>query len=60
MESSRARGPRRTAPAVSLAVSGFVVMGLVSGQSFWLTVLPGGRCLARPRWIPARRILGVW
>ena len=34
MEGSRAKGPRRTASAMWLAVSGFVVMGLVSGQSF--------------------------
>ena len=34
VEGSRARGPRRTASAMWLAVSGFVAMGLVSGQSF--------------------------
>ena len=33
---------------------------LISGQSLWLRVLPGGACVARPRWIPARRILGGW
>ena len=31
---------------------------VVSGQSFWLRVLPGGTCIAQPRWMPARRILG--
>ena len=31
---------------------------VVSGQSFWLRVLPGGAHLVQPRWMPARRILG--
>ena len=31
---------------------------VVSGQSFWLSVLPGGTCIAQPRWMPVRRILG--
>ena len=29
---------------------------VVSSQSFWLRVVPGGVCL--PRWMPKRRILG--
>ena len=31
---------------------------VVSDQSLWLRVLPGGARITRPRWIPARRILG--
>ena len=31
---------------------------VVSDQSFWLRVLPGGAGIAQPRWMPARRILG--
>ena len=31
---------------------------VVSGQSFWLSVLPGGTWIAQPRWMPVRRILG--
>lgn len=58
VESSRVREPRRTA----LAVSGFTVMGLVSGlslaKSFWLRVLPGGVRPVQPRWMPDVRILG--
>ena len=33
---------------------------VVSGQSFWLSVLPGGTRITRPRWIAAKRILGCW
>ena len=32
---------------------------VVFSQSFWFRVLPGGACLVQPRWMPARRILGV-
>ena len=31
---------------------------VVSGQSFWLRVLPGGAHVVQPRWMPERRILG--
>ena len=31
---------------------------VVSEQSFWLRVLPGGAPIVQPRWIPVRRILG--
>ena len=31
---------------------------VVSGQSFWFRVLPDGARIARPRWMPVRRILG--
>ena len=31
---------------------------VVSGQSFWLRVLPDGASIAQPRWTAARRILG--
>ena len=33
---------------------------VVSGQSLWLRVHPGGARIAPPRWIPERRILGGW
>ena len=55
-----------------LAVSGFIVMELVSGLPLanhsdqsslvanpsWWPVLPGGTRIAQPRWMPVRRILG--
>ena len=31
---------------------------IVSDQSFWLRVLPGGSAIAQPKWISMRRILG--
>ena len=31
---------------------------VVFGQSFWLRVPPDNACIAQPRWMPARRILG--
>ena len=31
---------------------------VVFGQSLWLKILPGGACIAQPRWVPVRRILG--
>ena len=33
---------------------------LVSVQSFWMGVLPGGTHITQPRWSPARGILGGW
>ena len=62
VESGRAREPRRTALPRGSAVSGFMVMGLVS----WLSlanhsdsrVLPGGAHIVQPRWMQERRILG--
>ena len=57
------KGSQGNCSATWLAVSGFMGMWLVSvvsGQSFWLRVLPGGARIAQPRWIPARRILGDW
>ena len=62
VESSRVREPRRTALPHGSAVSGFMVMGLVS----WLSlanhsdsrVLPGGAHIVQPRWMQERRILG--
>ena len=57
-----ARGPKRTAfsrGSQSWGVCGNgVSFWVVSGQSFWLRVLPDGARVAHPRWIPARRILG--
>ena len=53
VERSRIREPRRT--ALWRAVSGFMVMGLVSGLS--LANHSGGACLVQPRWMSAR-ILG--
>ena len=47
--------------AHSLSVYGNGVgFQVVSGQSFWLRVLPDGACLSQPRWIAVRRILGGW
>ena len=62
VESSRVREPRRIALPHGSAVSGFMVMGLVS----WLSlanhsdsrVLPDGACLVQSRWMQERRILG--
>ena len=59
------KGTQEDCSATWLAVSGIMVIGLisfrvVSGQSFWLMVLPGGACITQPRWIPVRRILGGW
>ena len=54
-ESSRVREPRRTALPCGLQSQSFLV---VFSQSFWLRVLPGGRCIVQPRWMPSRRILG--
>ena len=31
---------------------------VVLSQSFWLRVLSGSACIAQPRWMPVRRILG--
>ena len=53
------KGTQENCSAPWLTVSGFMVMGLVVfSQSFWLRVLSGGACLAQPRWMTARRILG--
>ena len=50
--------------ATWLAVSGFMVMGLVSGLSLAHHSDSGSFLVARgtaqPRWIPVRRILGGW
>ena len=57
VESSGVRELRRTALPLSLAVSGFMVMGSVSALSL-ASHSDSGACIAQPRWIPARRILG--
>ena len=58
--SSRIKEPRRT--SLLCGSLGFyddgVSFQVVSGQSFWLRVLPGGVRLLQPRWMPDRRILG--
>ena len=60
-ESSRVREPRKTALPQWLTVSGFMVMGLVSGLSLAnhsdSRVFPGGVRLVQPRWMPEKRIL---
>ena len=33
---------------------------VVSGQSFWLRVLPSGAHITQPRWIPGRKSLRGW
>ena len=48
--------------AAWLTVSDFMVTGLVFGFSLtnhFDRVLPGGTCIAQPRWIPMRRLLEV-
>ena len=47
---------RHTAHSLGLYGDG-VSFRVVSDQSFWLRVLPGGAHIAQPRWMPARRIL---
>ena len=43
------KGTQENSSATWLAVTGFMVMGLVViSQSFWLRVLPGGACLVQP------------
>ena len=37
---------------------GRISFRIVSGESFWLRVLPGGTHIVQPKWIPLRRILG--
>ena len=55
------KGTQENCSATWLAVSGFMVMGLVSGLSLAShsdSVIPGGARLVQPRWMPDRRILG--
>ena len=53
------QGTKENCSALWLAVSGFMVMGLVSGWSLTNnSVFPGGACIAQPRWMLARGILG--
>ena len=54
------KGTQENYSAVWRLVSGFMLMGLVSGFSLvnYSRVFPGGECIAQPRWMPARRILG--
>ena len=56
------KGTQESCSATWLAVSGFMVMGLVSGLPLAnhsdSRVLPGGARLVQPRWMPERRILG--
>ena len=55
------KGTQENCSVTWLAVSGFMVMGLVSGLSLANhsdSVIPGGAHLVQPRWMPDRRILG--
>ena len=56
------KGTQENCSVTWLAVSDFMVMGLVSQLSLAnpceSRVLPGGACLVQPRWMPERRILG--
>ena len=54
------KGTPDNCSATWLTVSGFMAMGLVLGSdlSLWFRVLPGGTCIAQPREMPVRRILG--
>ena len=51
------KGTLENCSATWLAVSGFIVMGLVSGLSLANYSNPES-FLVQPRWMPARRILG--
>ena len=54
------KGTQENCSATWLAVSGFMVMGLVSGWSLANhsnSVFPGGTCITQPRWMLARGIL---
>ena len=60
-ERSKGKEPRRTALPLLLwswVLCDGISFWIVFSQSFWLRVLPGGTCLAQPRWMPAGRILG--
>ena len=55
------KGSQENCSAMWLAVSGFMVMGLVSGWSLTNhsnSVFPGGTRIAQPRWMLVRGILG--
>ena len=56
------KGTQENSSVTRLAVSGIMVMGLVSGLSLAnhsdSRVLLDGACLVQPRWMPERRILG--
>ena len=55
------QGTQENCSATWLAVSGFMVMGLVSGWSLANhsnSVFPGGARIPQPRWMLARGILG--
>ena len=56
------RGTQENCSATWLAVSGFMVLGLVSRLSLAnhsdSRVLPGAACLVQSIWMPVRRILG--
>ena len=63
------KGAQENCSAMWLAVSGFMVMVLVSWLCLanhlswlivWLRFLPGGVHISQPRWMPVRRILGDW
>ena len=55
------KGTQENCSAAWLTVSGFMVVGLVSGcflANHSNSVFPGGARIAQPRWMPVRRILG--
>ena len=55
------KGTQENCSAAWLTVLGFMVMDLVSRWSLvnhFNSVFPGGACIAQPRWIPSRGILG--
>ena len=61
VEIRRVREPRRTALPCGHRLRFYgdgISFWVASDQSFW-PVLPGGTCIAQPRWMPGRRILGV-
>ena len=61
-ECSRIRIPGELLCLVACSLwfyDGGIIFQVVFGQSFWLIILPGGAYIDQPRWMPARRILGV-
>ena len=65
----RGKGAQENCSAMWLTVSGFRGTGFFCGLSLashlvqpivWFRVLPGGTCIAQPRWKPTQRILGGW
>ena len=53
------KGNQENCFAFWMTVSGFMVMGLVSGLSL-ANHLPGDTSISHPKWIPEQRTMGSW